>query len=297
MLWAVALGYYHTNRLEKNISAFVLVEFLVGLLLPLLLFVASVLLAIVLDYVTIGRVDARMRIKRFLPSVTFEEGLNYDYWVIEDLFYFRLEKRDKHLAHRFSLLYSCDKTLSTWLLTGIVAISILLCLSYFVDVTVVEQDTRTSCPVDTGLYDCFNKSSFNFVDCADEEVRGRVELIHCFRFLRFAVDTNLISSLALTFAFYLATVAVFGHVFSAVKTVLHLHRSRNWGVAFIVVGGAAFVLTVVFLGIEDRFQIQVNFLSVMQVRGHLKSCDTPPISSDILKKSGQRSPLSHMTVT
>jgi hypothetical protein len=265
LLWAVALSCYHTNRLEKHISVFVLVEFLAGILLPLLLFLSSVLLAIVLDYVTIGHVDARKRIKRFLPSVTFEEGKKNDYWVIEDRFYFKLEKRDEHLTHKHSLLYSCDKTLSTWLLTGIVALSILLCFSYFVDVTVVEEETLSSCPNDTGAYDCFNRSTFAFVDCADPVAMNQVELVHCFRFLRFAVDTSLITSFAQSFAFYLATVAIFGRVFSAVKTLLHIHRTRAWGVVFLAVGGAGIVVTAVFLGIEDRFQIQVNFLSVLQV--------------------------------
>ena len=266
VLWAVTLGYYHTNRLEKNISAFVLVEFLAGFLLPLLLFVASVLLAIVLDYVTIGRVDSRKRIKRFLPSVVFEEGKDFDYWVIEERFYFKLEKRDEHLENKYGLWYSCDKTLSTWLLTGIVALSILLCLSFFVDITVVEETTLSSCPTDAGLYDCFNRSTFTFVDCADEQMRKNVELVHCFRFLRFAVDTSLISSIAQTLAFYLATVIIFGQVFSAIKTLLHLHRTRLWGVAFLVVGGVALILTIVFLAVEDTFQIQVNFIAVMQVR-------------------------------
>ncbi|CAI8003938.1 hypothetical protein GBAR_LOCUS3801 [Geodia barretti] len=273
LLWAVALGYYHAKRQEKDISAFILVGFLAGFLLPLLLFVASVLLAIVLDYVTIGRVDARKGIKRFLPSVVFEEGKDFDYWVIEERFYFKLEKRDQHLESKYGLWYSCDKTLSTWLLTGIVALSFLLCLSYFVDITVIEETTLSSCPNDTELYDCFNRSTFNFVDCADGEMRRNVELIHCFRFLRFAVDTHLITSIALTYAFYLVIVTMFGHVFTAMKTLLHLHRTRLWGVAFLVVGGVALVLTIVFLAVlEDTFpfpfpfHIQVTFITVMQVR-------------------------------
>lgn len=263
VLWAIALGYYHTNRVDKNIAAFAFVELLAGILLPLLLFIGSILMVIVVDYVTIGRVDARKRITRFLPSVVFEEGAENDYWVIEERFYFELEKRDHHLSSGFC--YSCDKSLSTWLLTVIMGLSLLLCFSYFVDITVVEEDTLTSCPVDRGEFDCFNRSTFNFVDCGDEQVEQHVELIHCFRFLRFAVDTNLITSIAQSFAFYLATVAFFGQAFSAVKTLLHLHRTRLWGILFLVVGTLAFIVTVVFLFIEDRFQIQVNALSVLQV--------------------------------
>ena len=263
VLWAVALGYYHTNRVEKNIAMFALVEFLAGILLPVLLIAGSILLAIVMDYITIGRVDARKRINRFLPSVVFEEGANFDYWVIEERFYFKLNKRDDHFSHTFC--YSCDKTPSTWLLTCIVALSILLCLSYFVDITVVEEQTLSACPEDVGEFDCFNKSSFNFVDCGDELESNNIELVHCFRFLRFAVDTNLITSLVQAFAFYLATVAVFGRVFSVVKSLLHVHRTRLWGILFLVVGTVAVIITVVFLIIEDRFQIQVNVLSVLQV--------------------------------
>lgn len=263
VFWAIALGYYHTNRVEKDISAFALVEFLAGILLPLFLFVGSTLLAIVVDYITIGRVDARKRITRFLPSVVFEEGVKSDYWVIEDRFYFKLVKKEHHFDHGFC--YSCDKTMSTWLLTSIVALSLLLCFSYFVDITVVEEETLSSCPPDIGEYDCFNLTSFNFVDCANPVQSSRIELVHCFRFLRFAVDTNLITSLAQSFAFYLATVALFGRVFSVVKTLLHIHRTRLWGVLFLVVGTVAFIITVVLLVIEDRFQIQVKVLSILQV--------------------------------
>ena len=259
----MALGYYHTNRVEKRISEFAVVEFLAGILLPLLLFLSSVLLAIVVDYVTIGRVDARKRIKRFLPSVVFEEGVENDYWVIEERFYFKLKRRDHHLDHGF--WYSCDKSLSTWLLTAIAALSLLLCFSYFVDISIVEEETRSSCPDQAIGYDCFNRSTFNFVDCANEGEAAHVELIHCFRFLRFAVDTNIITSFSQAFAFYLATVAVFGRVFSAVKTLLHIHRTRLWGILFLVVGTLAFFITAIFLGIEDRFQIQVNVISVLQV--------------------------------
>ena len=240
-------------------------EFLSGFLLPLLLILASILLAIILDFVTIGRIDTRKGIKRFLSSVIFEEGKDFDYWVIEERFYFKLHKRDKHLKHKHGLWYSCDKTLSMWLLTGIIALSVLICFSFFVDITVVEEKTLSSCPDDAGLYNCFNRTSFNFVDCADDKVKQNVELVHCFRFLRFGEDTSLICSLTQTYIFYLIIVVIFGRVFTTVKTLLHLYRTRLWGVAFLVVGGVALVMTVMLLAIEDRFQIQVNFLCVMRV--------------------------------
>ena len=259
----MAIGYYHTNRVEKHITAFALVEFLAGFLLPLLLFISFVLLGVVVEHVTIGRVDARKRIKRFIPAVLFEEGSENDYWVIEERFYFKLDKRNEHFKH--NIFYSCNKSLSTWLLTAILALALLLCLSYFVDITIVEEVTLSSCPDDAGEYDCFNRTSFEFVDCVDVDQRRQVELIHCFRFLRFAVDTNFITSFAQAFAFYLATLAIFGRAFAAVKTLLHLHRTRLWGWVFIVVGALAIIITIVFLGIEDRFQIQVSVLSVLQV--------------------------------
>lgn len=266
VLWAIALGYYHTNRLDKHIADFAVVEILAGFILPLLLFISVVLLGVLVEHVTIGRVDTRKRIKRFIPSVVFEEGVENDYWVIEDRFYFKLDKRSEHLKH--GVFYSCNRELSTWLLTAIVALSLLLCFSYFVDISVIEEQTLSSCPDDPGEYDCFNRTSFDFVDCGDEDQRNYVELIHCFRFLRFAVDTSFITGFAQSFAFYLATVAIFGRTFSIVKTLLHLHRTRLWGVLFLVIGGVAVILTIIFLAVEDRFQIQVDVLAVLQVYVH-----------------------------
>ena len=259
----MALSYYHTRREDKNLADFVVIEILVGIALPLFLFIGATLLAIVLDFVTIGRQDLRTSFHRFLPSVELLEGQKQDYWVIEDRFYFVLEKKRQHLKH--GCLYSCDKAHSTWLLAGIVSLSLLLSFSYFVDISVVEVMTRSSCPEEAGEYDCFNRTTFNFVDCEDEMQAEFVEQIHCFRFLRFAVDRSIISSVAQSFAFYLVIAAFFARIFSAVKVLLQLKPSRFWGVGFILLGGLAIVGAVVFLSVEDTFLIQVDTLSILQV--------------------------------
>ena len=263
VLWAVAVGYYHTNRVEKTVGAFVAVEVLAGAILPGFLFAGSALLSVVLEYLTWGKLDSRRDIHRLLSSVEFEKGLYYDYWIIEKQFYFRLNKKDHHAEH--GICYSCDKKLSTWLLAAIVALSLLLAFTHFVDVTVVEEMTMSRCPADTGSFDCFNRTTFHFVDCADPDQRDSVQLVHCFRFLRFAVDTNLMSSLAESFAFLLVTTALFGRIFSAMRILLHLHHTRWWGLIFVVGGATVFCLLVVFLSVQDQFLVRVDVLSILQV--------------------------------
>lgn len=196
-----------------------------------------------------------------------QEGRSNDYWVIGDRFYFVLNKKKDH--EKCSCLYSCDRKCSTWLLAVIIILSFLLTFSYFIDVSVVEEVTRPTCPDRIGKFDCFNRTTFDFVDCENDTQSVFVEEIHCFRFLRFVVDKNIISSMAQSSAFYLFFVGFFGHIFSVVKVLLHLKACRFWGVVFIALGVLAIIGAAVLLGRGDYFLIQVNTIAICQVRDHV----------------------------
>ncbi len=241
MLWAIAIGVNHSRRENRTVISFVLVELLVAIAFPFLFFASGVIMANVVDFITLGQADARTALPRFLRSVKFESGDKYDYWVIEDTFYFRLMKRTDREKHGFC--YSCYPNIATWVLVGIVSLSINLAVSYFADITLDMQVSVNSCNDDRidRTFSCFNSGNLVFVDC--ENPGFNITLIHCFKFYRFGVDTNLIQAISTTFAFYLVTSALFGHVFLGLKVFLHLSQRKLWGGLVIFVGVLLFILS------------------------------------------------------
>ena len=55
VLWGVAIAFDYTRRVDLRVINFVLVDLLVGIGVPVLLFVSGALMAVVLDFITIGR--------------------------------------------------------------------------------------------------------------------------------------------------------------------------------------------------------------------------------------------------
>ena len=218
------------------------VEFIAAIVLPLCLFVCGILMAAVLDFITLGQVDLRLFIPKFLPVVKFESGTDKDgkvrdYWVIEDTFYFEVPV---HTHEENNFLCSFDRSSATWFLNGIVCLGIHLAVAYFVDTTLdIQTSVRSPEECDTidSTYQCFEAGSLLNVTCGDR-FNGT---IHCFKFLRFGVDMDLIMAIATTYAFYLVASTAFTSLLSAVKIILHIKPSKWWGLGFFFAGLLAFV--------------------------------------------------------
>ena len=209
------------------------VEVLTTILLPTLLCAGVGLFAIVIDYITIGRIDLRQFIPQLLPIVTLESGDKYDYWVINDVFYFPLKKRRDRINRGF--FYSVDTSPATWFLTAIVSSALYLVLSLFVDVTLDEERSVLSCTSDLidETFDCFSAATFEFVDCVNNTESGP---LHCFKFLRFGFESNILVGISSSYAFYLLTITIFRHLFFTVHNLLQIKPTRIWGVGFLIVG-------------------------------------------------------------
>ena len=233
VVWGIAISFNHARRDEKTVATFIIVEILVALALPAFLCTSVAFFAVVLEYITIGHLDMRMLIPRLIGVVKFKTGEKYDYWVIDNIFFYRLKKKlgrsDKGCC------FSVDNSSATWLITVIIALAFNLVVSYFVDLTLDNQVTVTSC--DDSLidrsFDCFNASTLAFVDCVDNT---QTRLLHCFKFYRFGVETNIITAITTSYAFYLVTIAVLKHMFSVVNFLIRIKPSRFWGVGFLAVG-------------------------------------------------------------
>ena len=141
--------------------------------------------------------------------------------------------------------FSVDKSPATWFLAIIIGTAFNLVISYFVNLTLDAQITVTSCddPLIDHTYDCFSASTLNFVDCVD----NKVVVLHCFKFHRFGVDTNFITAICTSYAFYLVTMATFKHILSVVRNLVHVKPSRYWGVGFLGIGLIFYVGSILVL--------------------------------------------------
>ena len=195
-------------------------------------------MASVIDYVTYGQANAHKAIPRLLQSVKFERGDKYDFWIIEKFFYFQVKKRRMHEDRGF--FYSCYPNLSTWILVGIVSLSINLSVSYLADTTLDTQVSVDSCndPRIDSSFNCFRSGNLEHFNCTDSRQAEMLNgtLIHCFKFNRFGVDSNLILAFATTYAVYLVASALFSYIFLLLKVIFYLSHQRLWGTIVMLVG-------------------------------------------------------------
>ena len=253
VLWAIAIGYNHTRAAEREVYPFVLVELLVCIIFPIFLFISVILVAIVLNFITIGALDGRQIIPKLLRNVQFEKKTDSDFWIISNSFYFTLERRksddsndSKERAKQIGcgVCYSCFPNFATWILAALAGLCIILAMSYFADRTIDTQVTVTNCsdPRINRDFSCFNSSTLAYVDCVFDT---QVELMHCFQFYQFGVDVDLVSSLASAFAFYLVAVNSITIVFGVLQVLLHLKNSKIWGGVFVAFGFLALMGVIV----------------------------------------------------
>ena len=243
VLWGIAISFDHTRRAAKSVTAFITVEILTAVLLPVFLFVGTILLAIVLDFITVGHLDLRIIIPRFVRDVRLESGEKKDYWVVDDTIYYPLKKKEDRKKHRFCC-YSIDTAPATWFLTIIVCTGFHLAISIFVDMTLDRQITVDSCS--NGLidrtFDCFNASTLHFVDCVDNT---QTSLLHCFKFFRFGVETDFVSAISASYFIFLLTMAIFSHIYFVVRNLLRIKPSRFWGIGFVLAGIICYISSIV----------------------------------------------------
>ena len=250
-----------TNKNTIKATNYIIVDILIGIVAPILLFISTGLVAIVVDFITVGQLDMRNAISYILSSVALQEGKENNYWTILDTFFFPMNKRPHRSDHGF--LYSCDKSGYTWCFAIICALSILLVFSYFVDLTVTDEITSKSCPSNPG-YVCFYQENYTYVDCSLQVTKPLDNAIICYKFFRFGVDVNLITALSQSFAFYLLITTFFTQVFTVVRVLISIKPSRFWGIglilfSFLLIGGAIVVLVD-----SDVLVVYTGILSILE---------------------------------
>ena len=105
---------------------------------------------------------------------------------------------------------------ATWILIIISGLTIILVVSYLVDMTLDKKLTVNACNNSriNSDFSYFNASTLAFVNCVEDI---NAQLLHCFKFRQYGIDLDIISSLPGAFAFYLATNTTISNVFLAIK--------------------------------------------------------------------------------
>lgn len=203
-----------------------------------------------MDFITIGVLDVRLIIPKFLEAVEFEEGNKFDHWVIKEQFYFFVNKKTQEERMRQGFVYTISHDFSTLVLLAIVGISVVFTMSYFTSNTVESQKTIQKCDstLITSEYTCFSTDTLSFVDCSSGNSSTVMAApLQCFKF--FIIESELASIAATTFALYLTiSTAVLNAMFYLIKILLKIYfKKKVWGVVLLFFGTLIFVAGVALL--------------------------------------------------
>lgn len=275
VLWSFALAFHLSRRYEQSVAPFVIANFLSGILAPALFFISAFIMVNIADFFTNHKIEAHLILTRFLPDLTYEVGLNSNgkeckQWVIANSLVLKINQKEptncmlpkKMYKKYFRFCPMCLPNYSTILLSIILVFTLMMSFSYFIDITLVNQVTVTSCS-DRSInakYSCFKAGTLSPVNCVSNNATQK---LHCFRFYRFGIDVDLITSSSSAFAFYLLTNRIISGVISVNKV---LHNLTGKLGELCIAGGLLLLLAT---GILSFMWISGNLSGSVSLTAHL----------------------------
>ena len=275
VLWMIVVAFNFSQ--STQLWPFIVTELIVGLVCPIFIFIGCALLAIVIAFVTAEQVDLRIAIQHLLPSVMLVQGVTRDddpesfkFWVIASHFFIKLKKPYGEVGQ---LRHAVGTNLSTWLLVSIAGLAVILTVSYFVNQSFVQALTV---PIQEFLeesdiclnYVCFNETNFDHIDVNCSNVTAvdfmYTNFLHCFRFLQFGANPDIITNVGISVGFYLATVHFFQIIFFVTTILMCVKQTRIWGILMIIVGVGIFVGAMVVLFSPHFTQVRLDVIKVAQ---------------------------------
>ena len=234
-----------------------LVNGLMSLLTPLLLFGAFFCTGGIWEHLTKGDVKMREVIPFLLKGVRLREYNKQLYWELEDTFYYNIK-----VVKASHPLWEIDTSGSSCLLWIVIMLSLQLCFTYFFDHAIVEYKYSPRC---VRGYDCFLEENISH-PLLDSECNNLTDTeLHCFRFIEFRHMQDIIGTLSKTFAFYLFLQSVFSNIFTVAKLLLALRRCKWWGMLFVIAGSGTCIVIVVLAAVWDDILVLVDVVSYIQI--------------------------------
>ena len=273
VMWAIFVAFDYQNQPMPVVWPFIVTECIAGLVCPIFLFIGGTFLGIVVGFITAGQVDPKLTMTLALPAVQLNVGeligtqQQKKFWVIVDQFYMPI--RDP-CGEKTDLRHAIDPSCSTWLLTVLSGLAVILATSFFVNQNMVESRTVSIQIIEMTKsdicinYDCFAEETFEFVNCTPGSNLSNHNFLHCFRFYHLAVDVDLISILGITVGFFVATIQLFRLVFVVANVLMHVRQSKLWGILISIGGVIIFIGALVVLFSSHHSAIHLDVIKVGQ---------------------------------
>ena len=283
VFWAFREREYYLLQATQHlqITDYSLINGLVAILTPFLLFGSCFCTAVMFEHLTYGHCTLRAIIPVLLKCVKLRKYKNDLYWELEDMFFYKIvmSKNRKSLWH-------VDRNVSSWLFWLVIILSLQLCFTYFFDQAIVEYRYSQFC---IRGFDCFVRENTT-ESLSDYQCDHLIDLfgkgVYCFRFRQLRHHEDVMGTLSKTFAFYLFLMALFQKIFSVAKYLFSLRKCKWWGSLFIIAGIGTCVCVVVLAAVWNDLLLFANVVSYIQIIYGALFCS---IIGVLILKSGGRS--------
>lgn len=272
--WAIVISQYYESLTYKVGWTFAVVDFTSGFLAPLSFLSSLTIAALLLSYFTRQEISLRSAISPLLSSVhLFIHMDGREYWLIGRRFRYDLSHKSKKSTW-WSRHPWIEGHYSTWAFWVVICLSILFSFAQFINLTVISEQTASSCI--TG-FDCFlavESFSFEHIICPEGANSTRDvtfmrdnlvtqvpnnTVFYCFKYLDFGFDNSLFLALGTAYALYLFSIAVFNRIFNVFAVFIQIKQTRLWGVLLIILGlaGLLTILLIYFLNGYHTFLFDI----------------------------------------
>ena len=248
---------YNNSWLEGSLWPFIAIEVGLGIITPILILCSVLPILRVIRYVSCKKIETRRFLIWFLPFLGYEQGFRETYWVIEDSFYFKINKR------------RCGN-LSTILIYAITALTFLLSWVYFISDAIISQSGIPNClyltEQDRESSYCFRIHPTNdnmYINCTDN--LNYSEHLFCFEFKQLGKTSNPIQSFVISIVLYYITTICISLTFNIMKILMQHARSCLWPALLILTGILAFLLGIVYFVVAYYLYTNLDILVVFQV--------------------------------
>lgn len=267
VLWMIVVAYDNPTKLTTAAWPFIVTEFIAGLVCPCLAFIGCGLGAIVCTFLTGEEgVDLRVIVHRLLPAVMLKTDVQSGkHWEIIGHYYITLTK--KSWGSNGDLRYAVSRDPSTWLLACLSGLAVILATSSYINGSFVE--TLTVPPMEfleesdiCINYACFGPVTFNHLtaNCSElnPEDLANYNFVHCFKFIAFG--SGILTNIAVSIAFYLATVHSLQVIFFI---TIFIHASKCikvWGGVIVLAGAVALCGAAVYIFSPHFINIRLDVI-------------------------------------
>ena len=285
--WAIVIAQYYKSLSYKIGWTFAVVDFSSGILAPFLLLSSFTVGSFLLSYFTRQQLSLRSAITPLIGSVRlFQHPDGAEYWLVGRRFKYDLRDR-RGRKDWFSRHPWIEAHYSTWAFWIVICLSVMFSFSQFINLTVISEQTSSTCITDFDCFLAFKPFEFEHIICPTGPnntiditymrnnsivLLPNNTLLYCFKYLDFGIDNNLFLALGSTYALYLFGIALFDRIFNAFAVFIQIKQTRLWGICIILIGVSGFIIILLlyFLNGLHTFLFDIiRFFEILLFSGYM----------------------------